>query len=215
MRSIFLLLAILLVLPAQAQPAPRCGEAFALAEADYLEGRFGEAAARLNACLAGAALPAAEAEPVYRLLALAYLQNEDAEAARAAVLALLRLAPAYAADPVMDPPSYQRLVANAREEMAPPAMEPVAEETEAATEDPEPVAEEVTEDAPEAADAPALVERPPPERVTRSEPITARDPLGGRPWFRQPRGGLVAIGGALVVGAAAAMLLGGQGGAGN
>ena len=198
MRSIVLLLAVFVAWPAQAQPSPRCVVALTEAEADYLEGRFAEAVALLEACLDGATRAPAEARPVYRLLALALLQQDRPDAAREAVGALLRLDPGYAADPVMDPPSYQRLVARTREDM-PPA--PEAED----------VAQEVADEAevePEAA-APRLVERTAPAAVA----VPARSVEGAettRPWFRQPRGGLVAIGGALVVGAAAAMLLGGD-----
>lgn len=105
--------------PVAAQEATVCEEAFATAEAAYLNGAFDDAIRLLSPCLDRSEVPKEQAIPAYRLLSLAHLQKDELPEARAAIVNILSLRPAYEADPVEDPPSYVSLVSIVRREVQP------------------------------------------------------------------------------------------------
>lgn len=177
------LLFLFLVGPAVAQAQTPCEAAFPAAETQYLQGQFDEAVALLRRCIDEAPVAGETAVRVYRLLAMAHLQREDAEQAEAAIATLLSILPAYEADVVMDPPSYQALVARTRERAR----------------------KVVRPQEPPAAVPPAAT---PPAAVVGESPQTAR-PAAESAQGAWGRAGLMLVGGAGVVAAAAAMLLGG------
>lgn len=176
------LLFLFLAWPATAQVQAPCEAAFPAAETQYLQGQFDEAVALLRRCIDEAPVAGETAVRVYRLLAMAHLQREDAEQAEVAIATLLTILPAYEADAVMDPPSYQALVARTRERQRrvvrpqePPAAEPPAR----------------------------------PDAVAVAAPEVGRPAAGAETRGAWGRAGLMLVGGAGVVAAAAAMLLGG------
>lgn len=189
MTSVLLMLTA--VPRAEAQPRERCASERAAAQAHYLEGRFGEAARLLHACIDQNPLFVEEALKVYRLLGLVYLyQNARAEAV-GAVERLLELDPRYQADEVQDPPSYVALVEAVRAQRGPPPAETLPEQ-------PTPEVDAETNAPP-----PLL---PPPE--TRLDPQPRPDgspPLG----LHRAKTWLLATGGAVVVFTAALLAVGG------
>ena len=167
-----------------AQARDKCPEERATAEDHYLEGRFAEAVVLLRQCLERETLFAGEAVQVYRLMGLAFLNQEDPDTARKAIQDLLDIVPEYEADPIQDPPSYTMLVRVLRQERA---------------------AQAVPEDAPVAA-----AEQPRPEAVVVPPPRVVPGPSNQRRRLLDtPKSWLLATGGAAVIVTAVAMAFGG------
>ena len=183
----------------------QCEEEFRRADAVYLEGRFDDTIRLLRTCLDRATLFVEEAIPVYRLLAMAHLnQGENAEA-QATIADLLVLAPDYEADPIQDPPSYVSLVADQRAAIArhQEVVAEVEEETSPVEEELPAEVVEPFEEAPPVIDPP-LTDREEGEQDQR--PPTPRDP---RSFIERPKSLLIAGSGALIIFAALGLAIGG------
>lgn len=185
----------------------KCADAFSRADAVYLEGRFDETVRLLRQCLDRETLFVQEAIPVYRLLALAHLNQGENEAAQTAVADLLVLAPDYEADPIQDPPSYVLLVTNEREDIARQrAAERVAEVVEETPVDEAPQEEEQSVE-----DAARVFDPPPAEEREEAQPLPlpsdAQSP--STTFFARPKSWFIAGGGALVIFAALGLAVGG------
>jgi hypothetical protein len=102
---------------AAAQVPGACVQAVRMAEFEYRDGAFGAAASRIAQCISRNRLAGPEAIEAYRLLTLAHLRQDKLEAARAAVIDLLGIVPAYRPDPVTDPPAYVTVVNAVRSDM--------------------------------------------------------------------------------------------------
>ncbi len=191
---------------AWAQTGEKCTPERTLAENNYLEGKFDEAVAALQVCLDREELSIEEAVKVYRLLGLVYLNSGDTDNAQQTMRELLAIDPSYQADAVQDPPSYAAMVDAVREEMA--AAAPVEEEPA------DPVTEVPEEEAPVVTDQPQVdpsvlgPEVTPPSDQPAMTPIIT--PSQRKRLLQTPRSWLVATGGALVLGAAVAIALGGS-----
>ncbi len=214
-------------LDAAAQTGEKCVEERTVAENRYLEGSFDEAVTLLQQCLDREELSVAEAVQVFRLMGLAYMNKGDQEQARQAIRNLLLSAPAYQADPVQDPPSYTTLVNDVRQALEAQALPevtpetpvdeeeaPVDEEETPVDEEETPVPQEDEEDVPVSQEEPQAdqpqeafpVQPPPDEQV--APPLVTRPQTTQRRVLRTPRSWLLATGGAIVLGAAAALLFG-------
>lgn len=104
-----------------------CSTLIAAAETEYLNGSFQETIQLVSECLNQQGVTADEAVQAYRLLSLAYLKQNELEAAREAIVDLLGVRPTYEPDPVEDPPTYVSLVSIVRQEVHPeglPAEQP-------------------------------------------------------------------------------------------
>ncbi|NND71484.1 MAG: tetratricopeptide repeat protein [Rhodothermales bacterium] len=120
-KTYFLFLSVLafvLATPAQAQDARQCEEILSYAETYYQQNRIDEAISLLADCLRAPDVPSDIAVSGNRLLALAFLRNDDVAQARLAIVELLGLDPAYTPDPVNDIPVYKSLVESTRRQMA-------------------------------------------------------------------------------------------------
>lgn len=118
-----LLLALLasFAVPAAAQ---NCDTALEDAAEQYRTGYFDEAIERLTDCLEQNAFGAEERRRAYRLLGLSYIGKDREQDARAAVRALLEVAPNYQPDPALDPPPFVALVEEMNREPIPPPTQP-------------------------------------------------------------------------------------------
>lgn len=202
------LLFLLLLGPAGSAHAQeqQCAEAFRRADAVYLEGRFDETIRLLKTCLDRATLFVEEAIPVYRLMAMAYLNQGETAEAEAAIADLLVLAPDYEADPIQDPPSYVRLVVAQREEMArqqtalvEPEEERSSVEAEASTNDETPVETPPMLSPVPVTDQEEKGQGPPPAAPVRDT----------RSFIERPKSLLIAGSGALIIFAALGLAMGG------
>lgn len=119
-HKLLLLLAvgILPLTAAMAQESRQCEEILGYAETYYEQNRIDEAISLLADCLRGEGVPDDVAVRGYRLLALAFLRNDDVAQARLAVVELLGLDPTYKPDPVTDLPVYNSLVESTRRQLA-------------------------------------------------------------------------------------------------
>ncbi len=145
-KQIIFLLA-LVTLPftlARAQESRQCEEILGYAETYYEQNRIDEAISLLADCLRSGNVPDDVAVRGYRLLALAFLRNDDVSQARLAVVQLLGLDPSYTPDPVSDLPVYNSLVESTRRQLAieqtlaqPVEPEPAAPDTVVVVEIPE------------------------------------------------------------------------------
>ncbi len=106
-----------LAAPASAQQAGPCVSSLETAQAYYVDQEFAVAEVLLRECLNRPDVDAATAVQVRRLLALVYLRQDDLAEAKQIVIRLLGLAPDYAPDPILDPPSYVALVESIRESL--------------------------------------------------------------------------------------------------
>lgn len=177
----------------------KCADEYSRADAVYLEGRFDETVRLLRVCLDRETLFVQEAIPVYRLLALAHLNQGENEAAQAAVADLLVLAPDYEADSIQDPPSYVSLVTSEREEIARQREAERVVET--------PVDEAPQEEEQSVEEAPRVFDPPPAEEREEARPLPPPPP--STTFFARPKSWFIAGGGALVIFAALGLAVGG------
>lgn len=178
------------------QRRDKCAQERADAENFYLEGEFDEAIRLLQACVVREALFVEEAVQVYRLLGLAWMNHGDMEQAQQAIRDLLKIVPAYEADPIQDPPSYTTLVAVVRQEMAAEAV---------------PEAQAPLEEQQAPLDQPQVLPEQPQPRVEESVviPLLPQNQPARRRSISTPKTWLLATGGAFVVVTAVALALGG------
>lgn len=107
--------AALVLTPARAQI--ECEDAYLQAGDAYREGSFRSAITLLAPCV-DAFPPGSELDRgAHRLLALAYLRNDELEEARLVIVELFARNPRYEADPINDPPAFVSLVNLVREEV--------------------------------------------------------------------------------------------------
>lgn len=104
-----------------AQAPARCNEALADAEAQYIDRRFDDVITTLAECLDRDDVLVTVAVEAYRLVALAYIQKDEADEARLAIRQLLNRMPSYEPDPIRDIPAYVALVHLARRDLELPA----------------------------------------------------------------------------------------------
>ncbi len=107
---------VLALAPAAAAQEAACRTAFDDAEATYRNGDFDETIERLQTCLNREAFSTQDQGRAHRLIGLSYIGKAQEQDARAAVRALLDLAPGYQPDPILDPPPFVALVDEMREE---------------------------------------------------------------------------------------------------
>ncbi len=119
LRHLACLLVVLFVIsgPAYAQNQEPCGEILQFAERYYQQNRIEEAIALLSDCLRDEDISRSTAVKGYRLLALAYLRNDELGEARLAVIELLGYDRDYRADSINDLPAYVALVGSTREQL--------------------------------------------------------------------------------------------------
>lgn len=160
-----------------------CDEALTTADRSYTIGQFDNAITLLRRCLEEDAFDEAQRKEALRILGLSYVAKDRADEAREAMQRLLELVPDFQPDPVLDPPTFVKMIEEVRSEME--AAE-AAQETEA---EPSIVVRDQPRD-----DPPPVVTRP---QQTQKSGI-------GR-WLLV--GGVVVAGGV-----AAAVLLGGSSG---
>jgi hypothetical protein len=122
MRRVLLL--VLLASFAVPVAAQNCDTALEDAAEQYRAGYFDEAIDRLNDCLEQNAFGAEERRRAYRLLGLSYIGKDREQDARAAVRALLEVAPDYRPDPALDPPPFVALVEEMYQGELPPPTQP-------------------------------------------------------------------------------------------
>jgi hypothetical protein len=101
-----------------AQDAPPCAQVIELAETLYQQSRLDEVIALVADCLGDENVSTETAVRGYRLMALAYLRNDQVGDARLTIIELLGRNPSYLADPVQDLPAYVALVNNTREQLS-------------------------------------------------------------------------------------------------
>lgn len=122
MRRVLLL--VLLASFAVPVAAQNCDTALEDAGEQYRAGYFDEAIELLTNCLERNAFDAGERRRVYRLLGLSYIGKDREQDARAAVRALLEVAPDYQPDPALDPPPFVALVEEMNRNVPAPPVEP-------------------------------------------------------------------------------------------
>ena len=101
------------------QEAPPCDSLVTEAQDRYLNGAYDEAIQQVSLCLDRSDVKADVAVRAYRLMSLAYLRQDELDAAREAIVNLLGVAPEYEPDPVQDPPTYVSMVAIVKQEIQP------------------------------------------------------------------------------------------------
>lgn len=121
---------------ATAQSQNQCEQELAEAQSFYDTGRFDDAIQKIASCLRKGGLSEEEKLRAYRLLGLTYIAQDYLKEARTAISKLLDLVPDYNPDPIQDPPQYQRLVQQLKEERPkqPEVTEPVKTPTPPKTE---------------------------------------------------------------------------------
>jgi hypothetical protein len=119
-RVLSLVLLAFLAVPVAAQ---NCDTALDDAAEQYRAGYFDEAIGLLTDCLEQNAFDAEERRRVYRLLGLSYIGKDREQDARAAVRALLEVAPDYQPDPAVDPPPFVQMVEEMNREAPPERMD--------------------------------------------------------------------------------------------
>ena len=93
----------------------------------YRAGEFSEAVTEVEPCLRSSEISRAMRQRVLRLTALAHLRADRRAASRVTVRDLLLLDPAYAGDPIFDPPDYIDFVAEVRSrELSIPIVDPAS-----------------------------------------------------------------------------------------
>lgn len=97
----------------------RCDELVVDAQERYLAANYDGVQSLLYGCLNEPDLAEPVAQRVHRLAALAHMKQDDMDAARATVAALVKHVPEYRADTVQDLPAYVALVDRVREEEKP------------------------------------------------------------------------------------------------
>ena len=110
-RALLLLGCFALAAPAMAQ---NCNRALERAETSYQAGEFDSTIDRLTTCIEAGQFSDEERRKAYRLIGLSYIGKDREADARAAVAALLDVAPNYEPDPALDPPPFVRMVAEMR-----------------------------------------------------------------------------------------------------
>lgn len=118
-----LLLAVTVTRPASAQVTPPCDQVVELAESLYAQTRYEEVITMVTDCIGDPGVTQATAVRGYRILALAFLRNDNVGDARLAVIELLGRDATYQADPVQDLPAYVALVNTTREQLNLPEEE--------------------------------------------------------------------------------------------
>jgi hypothetical protein len=103
--------------PARAQESSLCASALQAAAEQYRDGAFDETVRLASACLNQSPVAPGDARTAYRLLALAYLKQDDLPSARKAAVNILGVDPDYAPDPVDDPPDYVSLITVVRQDL--------------------------------------------------------------------------------------------------
>lgn len=111
LRALLLLACLALAAPATAQ---NCSNALQRAETSYQSGDFDNAIDRLTTCIEAGRFSDEERRQAYRLIGLSYIGKDREADARAAVAALLDVAPNYEPDPAIDPPPFVRMVTEMR-----------------------------------------------------------------------------------------------------
>lgn len=119
-----LLLATLLGASASAQtpPAGACETLLDEAQARYVDLDFAPVEALVLSCVLRPETALEDRRRGYRLLTLSFLRQELMRDARGAALRLLDADPAYAPDPVQDPPDYVALVQTLRDQLSVTAL---------------------------------------------------------------------------------------------
>jgi len=105
----------------QADTTATCADRLDAAEQAYRNRDFGTAISRASRCTDPEAVGEATALRAYRLVTLASLRQGALVQARTAVENMLQIDPAYTADPISDPPSYDLFVSMVREDVSPEA----------------------------------------------------------------------------------------------
>ena len=141
--AVLLLIALILTPAVQAQAQTKCDELLKNAEEQYRIGRFPEAIAMLNECLAEPDIPKEKMTAAHRLKALAFMSQNLESEAKNAVRKLLELVPDYLPDPSRDKPTFIKLVEEVKQEQL--SLEAVKEE-ETPTVEPKPQKEREPED---------------------------------------------------------------------
>lgn len=111
LRALLLLACFAFAAPAFAQ---NCTNALQRAENSYQSGEFDNAIDRLTTCIEAGRFSDEERRQAYRLIGLSYIGKDREADARAAVAALLDVAPNYEPDPAIDPPPFVRMVSEMR-----------------------------------------------------------------------------------------------------
>ena len=111
LRALLLLGCLAVAAPAAAQ---NCTNALERAEASYQSGEFDNTIDRLTTCIEAGRFSDEERRTAYRLIGLSYIGKDREADARAAVAALLDVAPNYEPDPAVDPPPFVRMVSEMR-----------------------------------------------------------------------------------------------------
>ena len=124
--AVLLLIALILTPAVQAQAQTKCDELLKNAEEQYRIGRFPEAIAMLNECLAEPDIPKEKKTAAHRLRALAFMSQNLESEAKNAVRKLLELVPDYSPDPSRDKPTFIKLVEEVKQERL--SLEAVKEE---------------------------------------------------------------------------------------
>lgn len=96
-----------------------CATAFAEAEKMYEAGRYAQAIELLKPCLPDG-IPKIQRILAYRLLALAYLDDEYRNEAKEAIKKIFGINFDYKPDPVKDPPRYRSLVDEVKKNLPTP-----------------------------------------------------------------------------------------------
>lgn len=111
LRALLLLGCLAIAAPASAQ---NCSNALQRAETSYQSGDFDNTIDRLTTCIEAGRFSDEERRKAYRLIGLSYIGKDREADARAAVAALLEVAPNYEPDPAVDPPPFVRMVSEMR-----------------------------------------------------------------------------------------------------
>lgn len=115
---------LFMVGPARGQTSPQlCSTELEAAEAAYVNQSFERAIAVARDCVQRSGVPRARAIQAYRLMTLSYLRQDKLDEAQTSLNTLLSMDPAYAPDPVNDPPSYVLFVSTVKQALTKEAEE--------------------------------------------------------------------------------------------